>query len=80
MQENNTLGYDDIVAMTSTQEELNDDIDISEQTDEFEKFESWVMTLGEGSAIASQDQEEQAEAILSPELVGPCSFLSVYFN
>ncbi len=73
MQEDNTLGYDDIVAMTSHQEEeqINDDVEVSEQTDDFEKFESWVMGLGEESAVTSQDQEEQAEAIKQlQELVG----------
>jgi len=73
MQEENTLGYDDIVAMTSHQDEeqFNDDVEVSEQIDDFEKFESWVMGLGEESAIASQDQEEQAEAIKQlQELVG----------
>jgi hypothetical protein len=71
MQEESTLGYDDIVAMTSHQDQVNDDVEVSEQIDDFEKFESWVMALGEESAIASQDQEEQAEAIKQlQELVG----------
>ncbi len=71
MQEENTLGYDDIVAMTSHQDQINDDVEVSEQVDDFEKFESWVMGLGEESAITSQDQEEQAEAIKQlQDLVG----------
>jgi len=72
MQEGNTLGYDDIVAMTSGQEEeIHDDLEVSEQIDDFEKFESWVMSLGEESAITSQDAEEQADAIKQlQELVG----------
>jgi hypothetical protein len=71
MQEENTLGYDDIVAMTSHQDQINDDVEVSDQIDDFEKFESWVMGLGEESAITSQDQEEQAEAIKQlQDLVG----------
>jgi hypothetical protein len=71
MQEESTLGYDDIVAMTSHQDQINDDVEVSEQVDDFEKFESWVMGLGEESAITSQDQEEQAEAIKQlQDLVG----------
>jgi hypothetical protein len=71
MQEESTLGYDDIVAITSHQDQTNDDVEVSEQIDDFEKFESWVMALGEESAIASQDQVEQAEAIKQlQELVG----------
>ena len=73
MQEDNTIGYDDIVALT--QEELyNEDaeIDTSDETlDPFGKFESWVMGLGEDSAITSQDPEEQQSAIQQlQELVG----------
>jgi hypothetical protein len=67
MQEDNTLGYDDIVAMTqATQESTNEEIEIDEEeetVDPFEQFESWVMGLGEQSAIDSQNPEEQAAAI-----------------
>lgn len=71
MQEHNTIGYDDIVAMTTQEEIEMDDIEIVEHQDEFEKFESWIMGLGEESAIQSQDEEEQAVAIQSlQELVG----------
>jgi len=70
MQEENTLGYDDIVAMT-TNENINDEIEIDESDDPFEKFESWIMNLGEESAITSQDSEEQAQAVKElQELVG----------
>ena len=70
MQEENTIGYDDIVAMTATGTE-SVDTEVVEGTDDFDKFESWVMGLGESSAIASQDQEEQAQAVSQlQELVG----------
>ena len=61
MQEDNTLGYDDIVAMTQ-QEVRENEIDI-ESYDPFSKFENWVMELGEDSAIVSKDPEEQQQAI-----------------
>jgi len=64
MQEENTIGYDDIVAMT--QESTNDadaEIDVEESMDEFSTFESWVMGLGEDSAITSTDEAEQQTAI-----------------
>jgi hypothetical protein len=64
MKEGNTIGYDDIVAMT--QEELqNEDVEIdtAESDDPFARFEQWVMGLGEASAIASEDEEEQQAAI-----------------
>ncbi len=65
MKEGNTIGYDDIVAMT--QEEMqNEDVEIDTQEeayDPFAKFEQWVMGLGEDSAIVSEDPEEQQAAI-----------------
>lgn len=63
MKEGNTIGYDDIVAMT--QEELqNEDVEIErEEYDPFAKFENWVMDLGEASAITSEDPDEQAAAL-----------------
>jgi hypothetical protein len=74
MKEENTIGYDDIVAMTQSEEEYNEDVEIDleeDAFDPFEKFESWVMSLGEDSAITSQDPEEQAAAVRSlQELVG----------
>jgi cell pole-organizing protein PopZ len=60
MQEESTLGYDDIVAMT--QEEIVEE-DQEEAYDPFDKFENWAMGLGEESAISSQDEEEQQSAI-----------------
>ena len=63
MKEGNTIGYDDIVAMT--QEEIaNEDLEVSEDAyDPFDQFESWVMGLGEASAITSEDPDEQATAV-----------------
>ena len=63
MKEGNTIGYDDIVAMT--QEEIaNEDLEVSEDAyDPFDQFESWVMGLGEASAITSADPDEQAAAL-----------------
>ena len=72
MKEGNTIGYNDIVAMT--QEELqNEDIEIdtAEEHNEFSRFENWVMALGEESAIISEDPEEQQAAVQElQELVG----------
>ena len=70
MQEENTLGYDDIVAMTQqgvTEQEEQEEY----YADPFEKFENWAMNLGEESSISSKDPEEQAQAIKElQELVG----------
>ena len=65
MKEGNTIGYDDIVALT--QEELQtEDIEVSkESNDPFAKFENWVMGLGEESAITSEDPEQQQSALQS---------------
>lgn len=71
MKEENIIGYDDIVAMT--QEEIaNEDVEVGEEAyDPFDQFESWVMALGEESAITSEDPEAQATAVQSlQELVG----------
>jgi hypothetical protein len=72
MKEGNTIGYDDIVAMTQQDELTNEDVEIDlEDNDPFAKFENWVMSLGEDSAIVSEDPEEQAAAIQNlQELVG----------
>ena len=71
MQEENTIGYDDIVAMTA-EEVQNEDLELEEENDNpFEKFENWVMNLGEQSGIASDDEEEQRTALQKlQELVG----------
>jgi hypothetical protein len=63
MKENDTIGYDDIVALT--QEELQqEDVELDQPAyDPMAKFENWVMALGEESAITSQDPEEQQAAI-----------------
>ena len=69
MQEESTIGYDDIVAMT-TQEDIEEDYEV-ESNDPFAAFEQWAMALGEESAIQSQDPEEQKTATQKlQELVG----------
>lgn len=69
MQEDNTIGYDDIVAMTTQEEIANEDFELPQ--DPFAKFETWAMNLGEESAIQSQDPAEQKAAIQQlQELVG----------
>jgi hypothetical protein len=71
MKEGNTIGYDDIVAMT--QEEINnEDLTVeTEDNDPFAQFENWVMGLGEDSAVTSEDPEEQQAALQGlQELVG----------
>ncbi len=55
------IGYDDIVAMTTTEQDTVEDVELEEHN-EFDRFESWVMGLGEDSAIASQDPQEQQTA------------------
>jgi hypothetical protein len=61
--EDSGLGYDDVVEMTQL-ESINDEAEISEdQEDEFDKFESWVMNLGEASPIQSSDDDEKSQAI-----------------
>lgn len=71
MKEGNTIGYDDIVAMT--QEEINnEDLTVeTEDNDPFAQFENWVMGLGEDSAVTSEDPEQQQAALQGlQELVG----------
>ncbi len=69
MQEENTIGYDDIVAMT--QEEVTEDEEQEQAYDPFEKFEAWAMSLGEESTITSKNPEEQAQAVKElQDLVG----------
>jgi hypothetical protein len=71
MQEDNTIGYDDIVAMTTQEELANEDLDIENEYDPFSKFEAWAMNLGEESTITSEDPEEQQAAVQKlQELVG----------
>jgi hypothetical protein len=69
MQEDNTVGYDDIVAMTQY-DDLEEDAEVI-SADPFAAFENWAMALGEESAITSQDPEEQQAAVKQlQELVG----------
>lgn len=67
MQEDNTLGYNDIVAMTATEDLSNDDAEIenesTENYDPFAAFENWAIGLGEESAIQSSEQETKATAV-----------------
>ena len=62
MQENSEIGYDDIVAMTTDMqsEEVKEE---NKAYDPFAQFEEWAMTLGEGSAITSLDNQERAQAV-----------------
>jgi hypothetical protein len=72
MKEGNTIGYDDIVAMTQ-QEINNEDLEVetTEDSDPFAQFENWVMGLGEESGVTSDDPEAQAAAIQGlQELIG----------
>ena len=68
------LGYDDIVAMTQGEEQISNEdleIDLEDSPTGFERFENWVMGLGEESGIVSEDPEEQAQAVKElQELVG----------
>ena len=61
MQEENTVGYDDIVAMTSQEQTKNKAS--NQYNDPFAKFEAWAMGLGESSAIQSSDPDEQQAAV-----------------
>ena len=71
MQTENTLGYDDIVAMTAQEELATEDVEMDTYEDPFARFENWAMGLGEESAIQSQDPDEQQAALQElQELVG----------
>jgi hypothetical protein len=59
MQEQNSVDYDDIVNMATT-ESINDEAVIEDQEDEFEQFEQWVMDLGESSPLQSNEDQIQA--------------------
>lgn len=63
MQEDSKVDYDDIVAMTTTEQTINDEaeVDLEEEQDELANFENWIMDLGEASPI--QSSEEQLAAI-----------------
>ena len=71
MQTENTLGYDDIVAMTAQEELATEGVEMDTYEDPFARFENWAMGLGEESAIQSQDPDEQQAALQQlQELVG----------
>jgi len=61
LQQENSIGYDDIVAET----EINDQAEIVEDESEHElnRFESWILNLGEVSSIQSEDEDEKTQAI-----------------
>jgi hypothetical protein len=69
MKEQSDVGYDDIVAMTSTEQMNSEEIEEDIEVTDFDKFESWVMGLGETSAIQDPDQRDAAILKLQ-ELVG----------
>ena len=62
-EEDTGLGYDDIVAMTQENVEEQDLSTTYTFENDFENFESWVLNLGEESAILSRDEEEKSAAI-----------------
>ena len=62
MKENDTIKYDDIVAMTTTDEKVEEQLPQTSESD-FDQFESWVMNLGEDSALTSVDPEERKMAV-----------------
>jgi hypothetical protein len=61
-----SLGYDDIVAENETAM-INDEAEVVEDAvgveDDFGKFESWILNLGERSNIQSEDEDEKNQAI-----------------
>lgn len=69
MKEQSDVGYDDIVAMTSTEQVNSEEIEEDIEVTDFDKFESWVMGLGETSAIQDPEQRDAAIRQLQ-ELVG----------
>ena len=62
-QKSTEIGYDDIVEMTGVQDEGMDEEFEAVASDPFTKFEQWAMSLGETSAIQSQDDDEKAQAV-----------------
>jgi len=64
LQQENSLGYDDIVAeteITNDQAEIIEDE--SETENELDRFESWILNLGETGAIQSEDEDEKMQAV-----------------
>lgn len=63
MQENqDELGYNDIVAMTEISQ-TNEQPEQASSGDPFAQFEHWVDRLGESSALVSDDKTERAAAV-----------------
>jgi hypothetical protein len=70
-EQSNEIGYDDIVEMTSEEQEEQAENFEAATLDPFAKFEQWAMSLGETSAITGQDEEEKAQAVSNlQELIG----------
>jgi len=63
MQEENGLGYDDIVAIDLVDQDEPVQEETHEYVSNFDKFESWVFNLGEESAILSTDEDERSAAV-----------------
>jgi hypothetical protein len=63
MQENSSVDYDDIVSMATNEETINDEAEVDHTEDELEKFEQWIMDLGEESSILSDDTQERTQAV-----------------
>jgi len=61
MAEENTIGYDDIVANIQTDEVAEQEETVKAHP--MDKFENWAMNLGEDSPIQSEDTEERETAI-----------------
>ena len=67
MQENSTIGYNDIVSMTATPErKIQETI---KPRNEFDRFEDWVMTLGEDTSITGNNEENRDMAISNLQLL-----------
>lgn len=66
MKEEETVGYDDIVGMTTEAEGTElPEAEIEQSQDEMAKFEAWVDSLGEESPITMADDEEKADMVKS---------------
>ena len=66
MKEEETVGYDDIVGMTTEAEGTElPEVETEESQDEMARFEAWVDSLGEESPITMADDEEKADMVKS---------------
>jgi len=63
-EDNKEIGYDDVVALTTEDTQEEELLPATHETSsEFDRFESWVLNLGEESAIQSSDEEEKTAAV-----------------